>query len=59
MLPQDPYILLSLANTKLRDGCAGLDALCDVLDISPTDLTETLLNAGYAYDPSVNQFKPI
>lgn len=59
MLPQDPYILLSLANTKLRDGCADLDALCDVLDISPADLTGILSKAGYAYDPATNQFKPI
>lgn len=59
MLPQDPYILLSLANTKLRDGCADLDTLADALDVAPAALTETLSKAGYAYDPATNQFKPI
>lgn len=59
MLPQDPYILLSLANTKLRDGCRDLDALCDALDADKALLTQTLAGAGYAYDGETNQFKPI
>ncbi len=58
MLPQDPFILLSLCNTKLRDGCAGLDALCDALDADPGELTERLANLGYTYDPNTNQFRP-
>lgn len=58
MLPQDPYILLSVVNTKLRDEYAGLEALCDGLDTDRTALTEKLAAAGYAYDPSSNQFKP-
>jgi len=31
MLPQDPMILLSYLNTKLRDFYPTLDALCDDL----------------------------
>lgn len=58
MLPQDPFILLSLANTKLRDECAGLDALCDALDTDPATLSEKLAAIGYAYDPATNQFRP-
>lgn len=57
MLPQDPYILLSLINTKLRDQYPSLDALCDGLDADKAELTERLAGAGYAYDPEVNQFK--
>ena len=57
MLPQDPYILLSLINTKLRDQYPSLDALCDGLDADGAELTERLAGAGYAYDPEVNQFK--
>lgn len=57
MLPQDPNILLSYVNTKLRDECASLDELCGGLDIDPAELTEKL--AGYAYDPAANQFKPV
>lgn len=58
MLPQDPFILLSLCNTKLRDGCAGLDALCDALEVDLSELTERLVAVGYTYDPAVNQFRP-
>ena len=32
MLPQDPYILLSVINTKLRDAYSSLSALCEGLD---------------------------
>ena len=57
MLPQDPYILLSYVNTKLRDEYSSLDALCDALDADRAELTDRLDRAGYAYDRSANQFK--
>ena len=58
MLPQDPVILLSYLNTKLRDEFDSLEALCDGLDADPGALAEALAAAGYAYDPAVNQFRP-
>ncbi len=59
MLPQDPYILLSYVNAKLRDEYPSLDALCDGLDAGASDLTEGLAGIGYAYDPDLNQFRPV
>lgn len=59
MLPQDPYILLSLANTKLRDGCHDLDALADALDAPVPAIVAALTKAGYTYDQNANQFKAI
>lgn len=59
MLPQDPYILLSVVNTRLRDEYSSLEALCDGLDTDPAALMEKLAGAGYAYDPDANQFKSI
>ena len=59
MLPQDPYILLSYVNTKLRDEYSSLDALCGGLDEDKAGLVEKLRGAGYAYDPGNNQFKPV
>ncbi|MBD5168639.1 MAG: DUF4250 domain-containing protein [Oscillibacter sp.] len=59
MLPQDPNILLSYVNTKLRDEYDSLDALCDGLDTDPSELTEKLSGVGYAYDAAANQFKPV
>lgn len=58
MLPQDPYILLSVVNTKLRDEYSSMDELCDGMDADPADLMEKLREAGYAYAPESNQFKP-
>jgi len=59
MLPQDPIILLSYVNTKLRDEYGSLDALCDGVNATPAELAEKLSAVGYAYDGSANQFKPI
>lgn len=59
MLPQDPNILLSVVNTKLRDEYGSLDALCDGLDADQAELVDKLSGAGYAYDPDTNQFKPV
>ena len=59
MLPQDPYILLSFINTKLRDEYPGLDALCDGLDADKVELIDRLAGAGYAYNTDTNQFKPV
>ena len=59
MLSQDPYILLSYVNTKLRDEYSGLDALCDGLDADEKEITAALAALGYAYDRSANQFKPV
>lgn len=56
MLPKDPYMLLSVINTKLRDEYDSLDELCDSLDIERDALIETLHNAGFKYDPVINQF---
>lgn len=57
MLPQDPNILLSYVNTKLRDEYASLDELCSGLGVDPAELMKKL--AGCTYDAETNQFKPI
>ena len=59
MLPQDPVMLLSFMNMKLRDNYSSLEALADDLEISSSDLAaivEKLKNIGYSYDPDRNQF---
>ncbi|MBQ9166372.1 MAG: DUF4250 domain-containing protein [Oscillospiraceae bacterium] len=56
MLPQDPVILLSYVNTKLRDQYASLSALCDDLDEDQTALEEKLKLINYEYDAGRNQF---
>ncbi len=56
MLPNDPMILLSLINTKLRDEYASLAALCDDLDLDEAALREKLAAVGFVYDAGRNRF---
>lgn len=55
-LPQDPFILYSYINTKLRDDYASLDILCDDLDINKDELVEKLASIGMTYDATLNKF---
>lgn len=56
MIPQDPMILVSYINTKLRDCYSSLDLLCDDLQLNRKDLEEKLGAIDYAYHPERNQF---
>ena len=49
MLPQDPVILLSVVNTKLRDRYDSLEALCEDMDADQEQLVQTLGAIGYVY----------
>ncbi len=55
-LPQDPAILLSYINTKLRDEYSDLDALCEGLGIDREALVGRLGEAGFEYSPEHNKF---
>ena len=56
MLPQDPMILLSYVNTKLRDEYPSLDALCDGLDADKEELLGRLEAVNYTYSAEQNRF---
>ena len=55
-LPNDPIMLLSVVNLKLRDQYKDLDALCEDLDADKADLCAKRHAVGYDYDPQRNQF---
>ncbi len=55
-LPEDPVMLLSFVNTKLRDQYASLDALCDDLDAPRAALEANLGEIGYFYNAKENRF---
>lgn len=57
MLPNDPFMLLSVVNTKLRDDYADLDELCSSLSVDRPQLEKKLADAGFIYMPELNQFK--
>lgn len=56
-LPEDPIMLMSVINTRLRDEYPSLDELCSSLDINPHQLTDKLEADGFVYMPDINQFR--
>ena len=56
MIPNDPMILLSYINTKLRDDYGSLDLLCDDLQIDRGELESKLSAIAYEYDAELNRF---
>ena len=55
-LPEDPVILLSVINTKLRDEYSSLEVLCEEMQIDRAVLENKLGAIDYAYDSETNQF---
>ncbi len=56
MLPNDPMMLLSFVNMKLRDQYGSLEALCEDLDQDGQKIAEKLEAIGYRYDRGRNRF---
>lgn len=55
-LPNDPFMLLSVINLKLRDFYSSLYALCEDMDINKDELCKKLEAAGFSYDENNNKF---
>lgn len=56
MVPQDPVMLLSFLNLKLRDFYGSLDALCEDLDLNREEILEKMKQIDYTYDEKNNRF---
>lgn len=56
MIPNDPIILLSFVNTKLRDYYESLEEMCENMGISRREIEEKLGRINYHYDRERNQF---
>ena len=56
MLPNDPMILLSYLNTKLRDEYDSFAALCEDLQLDEAGIKEKLAAVGFIYDAARNRF---
>ena len=54
--PEEPVMLLSFVNMKLRDQYASLDDLCDDLNVLSVELEEKLGEIGYFYNAKENRF---
>ena len=55
-IPNDPAILLSFVNLKLRDYYKSLDEMCDDLGVVREDITAKLAQIDYEYDEEQNRF---
>lgn len=55
-LPNDPAMLVSYINMKLRDEYPSLDELCDSLDIDKEELISRLADASFEYVKEQNRF---
>lgn len=55
-LPQDPMMLYSFLNTKLRDQYRSLDALCEDMGIDREEIVKKLESVGFEYKQELNKF---
>lgn len=55
-IPNDPMMLLSFLNMKLRDFYPDLDALCQDLELDKDAIVDKLAAIDYHYDESLNRF---
>ncbi|MDE6196893.1 MAG: DUF4250 domain-containing protein, partial [Muribaculaceae bacterium] len=53
-LPEDPFMLLSVINTRLRDDFPTLEELCASLDIDKDALLRKLADPGFEYKHQIN-----
>lgn len=55
-LPNDPAMLLSLVNMRLRDSSSDLDDFCKAEGVDRKEVMERLAEVNYYYDAATNQF---
>jgi hypothetical protein len=55
-LPEEPMMLLSVINTKLRDFYPSLEALCEDMELDSAELQNKLQTIDYVYDAVLNRF---
>jgi hypothetical protein len=55
-LPQDPMMLVSFINMKLRDEFSSLEDLCSDMDIDKQQLIDKLSASGFTYSTENKRF---
>lgn len=55
-IPNDPMMLLSFLNMKLRDFYPDLNALCQDLELDKDAIVDKLATIDYHYDAVLNRF---
>ncbi len=57
MIPQDPVMLVSYLNMKLRDEYESLQEFCSANDLDESALLGKLEDAGFRYNENTRQFR--
>lgn len=55
-VPNDPMMLLSFVNLKLRDFYPSLDAMCEDMELNKDEIIAKLATIDYEYDEALNKF---
>lgn len=55
-LPEDPMMLYSFINMKLRDLYPTLDALCEDMNVERSMIVTKLKSVGFEYSAERNRF---
>lgn len=55
-IPNDPIMLLSFVNLKLRDYYSSLDDMCEDMELVKDDIIAKLADIDYEYDKDLNKF---
>ena len=55
-IPNDPMMLLSFINTKLRDEYSSFQTLCYELELDASEITDKLSQIDYTYHEDLNRF---
>lgn len=57
-IPQDPFMLVSMLNMKLRDGnYEDLSDLLATLDLDEDEVLRKLSEVGFEYDKELKRFR--
>lgn len=56
-IPNDPVMLYSFLNTKLRDQYKDFDALCEDMNLDKEAILSKLAVMDFHYDKEANQFR--
>ena len=57
MIPENPEMLVSFLNLKLRDNYSSVDDLFEDIEEDREKIISKLKDAGYVYNAAVNQFR--
>ncbi len=55
-IPQDPIMLYSYINMKLRNEFSSIDDLCLTMNIDKEELINSLRSVGFEYNKITNKF---